>query len=304
VILAALLFAAAGLELGLPVDCDYGRTCFVQNYVDLDAGPGRSDFTCGHLTYDGHKGTDFRPADPRPPLTVRAAAAGAVKARRDGVPDGQRTSGQECGNGVLLDHGEGWQTQYCHMAAGSVRVRVGEQVARGQPLGVVGRSGETAFLHLHFELRKDGVTVDPFLGSAETRCGATPAPLWSPPLRYIAPALLGLGFTAVAPTLASLEAGQHRGQTLPAASEQLVVWAHVLGPRAGDRERLRLIAPDGAVLIDAEREATPRDRADHLYFAIKRRRGAWLTGVYRGEYRMSRDSVEVVAGEATVEVRP
>ena len=57
---ALAAFPAAGAPtFSLPVDCTLGESCFIQNYVDQDPGPRAQDFTCGPLTYDGHKGTDF-----------------------------------------------------------------------------------------------------------------------------------------------------------------------------------------------------------------------------------------------------
>jgi hypothetical protein len=64
-----LLVALAGcrpspsLQLGLPLDCEPGRTCFVQNYVDHDPGPEAVDHACRRRTYDGHDGTDLRVPD-------------------------------------------------------------------------------------------------------------------------------------------------------------------------------------------------------------------------------------------------
>ena len=83
--------AAAGeLKLALPVACEIGRDCFVQNFFDHDPGPERRDYACGSLSYDGHTGTDFRVADipaMTRGVTVVAAAGGTVKAVRDGMPD-------------------------------------------------------------------------------------------------------------------------------------------------------------------------------------------------------------------------
>ena len=108
---------ASDLELSFPVDCRLGATCFIQNYVDIDPGPGAGDYRCGQATYDGHKGTDFRllsVPEAEMGVDVLAAAPGIVKALRDGMPDrliGQHDpgpAGKECGNGVVLDHGAGW----------------------------------------------------------------------------------------------------------------------------------------------------------------------------------------------------
>src|SRR5262249_14978919 len=70
---------AQGIDLGAPIDCEIGRTCFVQNYVDHDPSPGAKDYQCGTLTYDGHNGTDFRLptlAAQRSGVNVLAAAEG------------------------------------------------------------------------------------------------------------------------------------------------------------------------------------------------------------------------------------
>lgn len=57
---------------------------------------------------------------------VVAAAPGRVRGVRDGVSDASvRDTGteavkdRECGNGVLIEHGDGWETQYCHLQRAS-----------------------------------------------------------------------------------------------------------------------------------------------------------------------------------------
>ena len=77
--------------LSLPLDCGSTKPCIIQNYVDRQAGPEARDFMCGALSYDGHKGTDFRIPDlaqMRKGVSVRAAAAGKVIGIRL-VPPGQ-----------------------------------------------------------------------------------------------------------------------------------------------------------------------------------------------------------------------
>lgn len=79
-------------------------------------------------------------------VSVLSAAPGIVRRVRDGVKDvalktpasREAMTGRECGNGVLIDHGDGWETQYCHLKLRSVRVTVGQQIERGDELGLIG----------------------------------------------------------------------------------------------------------------------------------------------------------------------
>ncbi|MBW8878048.1 MAG: M23 family metallopeptidase [Acidobacteria bacterium] len=56
------------------------------------------------------------------------------------------------GNYVVLRHAGGEYSQYAHLKQGSVRVKVGDAVTRGQVLGQVGQTGNTTEPHLHFQL--------------------------------------------------------------------------------------------------------------------------------------------------------
>lgn len=63
---------------------------------------------------------------------------------------------------VILDHGNGYQTLYAHMSKIYVSSQPGEnEVARGQALGQMGCTGHCTGTHLHFEIRKNGVLVNP-----------------------------------------------------------------------------------------------------------------------------------------------
>jgi murein DD-endopeptidase MepM/ murein hydrolase activator NlpD len=56
------------------------------------------------------------------------------------------------GNSVVIDHGRGEFSFYAHLKPGSVRVRVGDQVTRGQQIGDLGSSGNSTEPHLHFQV--------------------------------------------------------------------------------------------------------------------------------------------------------
>ena len=65
------------------------------------------------------------------------------------------------GNMVRIDHGNGFQTRYLHLAYGSVTVNVGDRVNKGEILGFMGNTGSAFGAHLHFEVLKDGNRINP-----------------------------------------------------------------------------------------------------------------------------------------------
>ena len=65
------------------------------------------------------------------------------------------------GNMVKIDHNNGYQTRYLHLAYGTVKVSVGQKVSKGQVLGYMGNTGNSFGGHLHFEVMKDNVQIDP-----------------------------------------------------------------------------------------------------------------------------------------------
>ena len=94
-----------------------------------------------------HEGIDIKT---RSGEEVFAAAAGSVtfSGRRRGY-----------GNVVTLDHGAGISTLYAHLSYACVRA--GEKVGAGQRIGRAGKRGTATGTHLHFELRRGGVAIDP-----------------------------------------------------------------------------------------------------------------------------------------------
>jgi murein DD-endopeptidase MepM/ murein hydrolase activator NlpD len=65
------------------------------------------------------------------------------------------------GNLVVVDHGNGLSTAYAHASA--ILVGVNQTVSQGETLSLVGSTGNSSGPHLHFEVRVNGVAVDPLL---------------------------------------------------------------------------------------------------------------------------------------------
>jgi hypothetical protein len=310
----ALAFAAAlgfssdvlgqGIQLGLPIACEPGRTCYIQNYTDADPSASVRDFKCGTRTYDGHNGTDFRLpslASQRAGVEVLASASGRVLRTRDGEPDGafgksarEAVRDVECGNGVVIEHPERWETQYCHMASGSLVVKPGEPVKAGQPLGRVGLSGLTEYPHLHFTVRHAGAVVDPFaFGAAAGACGSG-VPLWHPALHeqlaYQERAILNAGFANGPVTMEQIEDGS-AGKELPSASaEAIVVFVRAIGLKTGDAQRLAIKDPLGKVIAENRSPQLQTNKAQFMLFTGRKRPSTgWERGTYKATYVVERD---------------
>ena len=102
-----------------------------------------------------HNGTD-----------VGAACGAPIYAATSGVVEAVSPQGTY-GNWILINHGDGIETGYAHIADGGTLVSIGESVAAGQVIAGVGSTGASTGCHLHFEVRVDGNPVDPlgFLGN-------------------------------------------------------------------------------------------------------------------------------------------
>lgn len=300
-LLLLLATPGAAFELSPPVACVLGQACYIQQGFDHDPGPGARDALCGTLVYDGHDGTDFAVptlADRAAGVAVVASAAGRVRAVRDGEPDipqgrpdSPDVSGRECGNGVVLDHGGGWETQYCHLERGSVAVAPGDEVATGQVLGRIGLSGNTEFPHVELTVRRDGEAVDPFAPDASGACGVRPAEdLWAGDLPFPLGGVTDAGFATAVPDYGAVRAGT--ADAAPSASEPLVLFALLFGGQAGDAVSLRIEGPPGLVLDREE----PLERTQALLFRAAGLRApaeGWPSGDYRGTARLLRDGAVV-----------
>jgi hypothetical protein len=315
------LSAAASEKLpqfGLPIDCELGLSCFVQNYVDHDSSDGVRDFKCNMRSYNGHNGTDFRVpsmAAQKRGVAVLSIADGVIKSVRDGMDDvsiriaGEDViRGKECGNGVVVEHTDGWTSQYCHLAKRSVGVRSGDRVARGQPIGLVGLSGATEFPHVHLAIRHNGEPVDPFAYRAAPESCVGGHSLWSPLLTgvpsYKETEILNFGFASNALTMDAIETGAP-GLHPISRHTPIVAYVRIIGLKVGDGQELSIRSPDGDVI--ALHQGAPLESSKAQAFISVGRKppaSAWPTGRYAAIYVLTRRGKEILRKSFEKDLRP
>lgn len=92
-------------------------------------------------------------------LDMIAPAGQPVHASADGVVSNITRSRKGLGNVVEIDHGNGYTTRYAHLA--DIEVSKGRKVKKGTRIGYVGVSGNSFAPHLHYEVLRDTVILDP-----------------------------------------------------------------------------------------------------------------------------------------------
>jgi hypothetical protein len=92
-------------------------------------------------------------------LDMIAHSGEPVYASADGVVADVKRSRKGLGNVVEIDHGNGYVTRYAHLA--DIEVRKGRRLKRGDRIGYVGVSGNSFAPHLHYEVLRDTLVMDP-----------------------------------------------------------------------------------------------------------------------------------------------
>lgn len=152
---------------------EYKSTWAISNYIDRDPSSGLQDWNCQERTYNGHSGTDiflwpfwWKQMDDDQ-TEIIAAAEGQIIYKKDGYFDRSCTMNDNPWNAVYILHADGSVAWYGHMKNGSATGKgVGDTVARGEYLGLIGSSGSSTGPHLHFEVHDaNNNLIDPYNGN-------------------------------------------------------------------------------------------------------------------------------------------
>ena len=142
---------AAFSDYALPENVDYGYQTLPFDYALPVSGYNSSGFGYRvHPIQDRvkfHYGTD-----------IAAFAGEDIVAFADGIVTFAGPS-DSYGNYIIIDHGGGWTTLYAHCSY--LYAKTGQSVSAGEKIALVGATGLVTGPHLHFELQRDGIYVNP-----------------------------------------------------------------------------------------------------------------------------------------------
>ena len=112
--------------------------------IKVTSGYGKRTYT-----YQGKKLSDFHKG-------IDLVGGEEIIATADGKVVSTCNKGEQYGTGcyVRIEHSNGLQTLYFHLKSGSVTVKKGQKVTKGQVIGIIGKTGKATGVHLHYQIDK------------------------------------------------------------------------------------------------------------------------------------------------------
>ena len=255
----------------------------VTGYVDHNAAfPGQlQDFACGGRTYDtgggyNHAGTDYylwpfawnkmAAGD----VTVVAGAPGVIISKTDGNPDQSCSFNSNKWNAVYVRHSDGSIAWYGHLKRYSVTPKqIGDTVATGEYLGVVGSSGNSTGPHLHLELHDSAYQlIDPYAGA----CNPGSLTSWWQVQRPYNDSAVNKIMTGSAPvSFQSCPSADITNEaTIFEAGDTVYLTTFYRDQVSSQTSTLRLLRPDGSVYVEwSHNGAQPFYKLSYWWWAFE-----------------------------------
>jgi len=138
-------------------------------WYDVDGRSLKRQFLKSPLKFDPHITSRFSTARLHPVLNIVRAHKGVDYRAPYGAPVVAVSNGTVveagfaggAGRRVVIRHASGYSTAYFHLSAIAAGIRPGVRVSQGDQIGRVGNSGTVTATHLHYELRRGGLAVNP-----------------------------------------------------------------------------------------------------------------------------------------------
>jgi hypothetical protein len=296
----------------------------ISNYIDENTNyPNQLlDYNCGTRTYDqnsgyNHKGTDiftwpfYWDKMNNNKVQVIAAAPGTILGKDDGNYD------QNCAfctstcnwNAVYILHADGSVAWYGHMKSGTLTNKtVGQSIAEGEYLGVVGSSGNSTGPHLHLEVYTNTSytqLVDPWAGPCNSLNGNTS--WWASQQPYYVPTLSKVMTGSAVPVFTQCNTGESMNQKINFVPGQVIyLSSYYRDQLAGTQAIHSLYMPDGSLYLSWNANMDVYYSASYWWFSrtlpANAQQGIWrYEVVYNGNDKLS---ANFVVGDGAVTICP
>lgn len=299
-----------------PLAGNLGRDIFVNNYVDLDPGPGVRIYDCSSHSYDGHDAHDVSPrgsfVEQKIGIPVYAALDGYVTRVHDGEPDQVTVPANAPANFVQLYHGGGHVTGYLHLKKDSVGFlhqgqwrpwQVGDFIRAGTQIGLMASSGNSTGPHLHFSSHTNssgppswnGTPYEPHSGA----CDPGPSDWLSQVDDRTTPLVYDFAFSPNAFTGNANPPEDLAVRTGSYLSGLRTVYfrADAAGVQVGDQFRFRILRPDSSLAAEASDTLNFEVRGGLLWFGYNvdlNQTGTWRVILELGGVTVVQAPFEVV----------
>lgn len=274
----------------------------VVNYVDTLPGSGAQDYRGQFFTTNGSNGIDIKAANFTTMdggLPIYAVAGGTVTSVVDGNFDRRNTVTGSTANSITVDLGNGWTAIYTHLLASATTVKVGDTVTQGQLLGLMGSSGSSSDVTLHFQLEYNGSIVDPMVN--------LPGYFIDPLPSYqgdLTPYAEDSGVSNYSGDFQ--ERPSSKATFATSESDDIHFWARISHLKSGDQLTFRWFRPDGT--LDSSSTYNAGNERYGIYTATlspgnwSQHLGKWEVSVSLAGTELARQSFQVVSSGAVPEI--
>lgn len=306
---------ADDFKLQFPVNCQLNNDCFILSYP---SHPDNLDYSCGTLTQEKYPATNIALANEKQMtkgFEVVAVADGVVKKVTGTIQDipykekhnpEYALNNDICGNGIVIDHNNGWQSFYCYLKQASIKVLPETKVKAGQVIALVGQSGYVGMPMLGFTIASNGQSMDPFMSKSTLEpCSKEPSSqMWQEPIAYKPHGVIDSGFTRRSVELVDvISADPVLEEPLTKDDNIMIFWTQAYGVQDNDLEVVSIYKPDKTLFFISDNAVDARNLMYVSSNGRKLTKGGFETGMWTAKYSVQRNGQELFGIEKTFTVK-
>lgn len=297
---------ALELKFSIPIECKFGEDCFLLNQVEK--------VECAQLPFSTKDGVIFiakHDALVRDGIKILASQDGRVKAVRSNVDDQDKSTVgiAPCGNGLIITHANGYETQYCYLRKDSIKLKKGDKVKEGQELGLMGMSGNINYPALLFTLKQKNKHIDPFTNNhASKDCGYnSDKSLWNSEaikaMIHSGTIITNYGFTTEEPEIAKARNGDYNIMTIAGNTNIIGYFIDLIGVYEGDLIFIEMLSPDGYKIVSYQKKFVDFNPRAFAHIVYKNQSQKLNEGEYKISFKLLRQGSIIIEKQDSLKIR-